>query len=61
VVSGDAAPVGHELAGVVEDHYTVAQQTPSLLRVKGHEERGLMVGSVRGGTLRLVLTHLSYL
>jgi hypothetical protein len=57
-VGGDAAPVGEQFPGVVEDDDTVAEQPPALFGVGGHELGGLMIRSVRGGACRLVLTHI---
>jgi hypothetical protein len=53
--------VGQQLAGVFEDHYTVAEQPPSLFRVEGHKAGRLVVKGIRRRTWRLVLTHDSYL
>jgi hypothetical protein len=42
-VGGDDASVGQELAGVLKDHDTVAEEAPSLLRVVGHETGRLAI------------------
>lgn len=56
-----AGSVGQQLAGVFEDHYTVAEQPPSLFRVEGHKAGRLVIKGIRRRTWRLVLTHDSYL
>lgn len=53
--------VGQQLAGVFEDHDTVAEQSPSLFRVEGHKAGRLVIKGIRRRTWRLVLTHDSYL
>src|SRR4051812_45350686 len=56
-VGRDAASVGQQLTGVIEDHHTVAKQAPALLRVEGDHARRFSVGGGGGRALRLVLTH----
>jgi len=60
-VSGDAASIGQKLAVVLEQHHTVAEESPPLLGVEGHQAGRVVVRSVRGWALRLVLTHGRYL
>jgi hypothetical protein len=49
-------PVGQQVAGVFEHHDVVAEQTPALLRVGGHDASGLAVRRVRRGTGRPMRT-----
>lgn len=37
MMSGHGLSVRQELTGVVEDHHSVAEQTPALFRVEGHQ------------------------
>jgi hypothetical protein len=56
-VDGDAAPAGKQLAGVVKDDHTVAQQAPSLFWVVGDQTGRIVIGSLRGWTGWLMHTH----
>ena len=53
----DDAAVGEKLTRVVEEKNAVAQQAPSLLRVKGHGVRGVPVGGFCWRAMRLVRAH----
>lgn len=55
----DDAPVRQDLAGVLEDDDTVAQQAPALARMRGDHVSCVVVGSARGRAVRLVGTHSS--
>ena len=56
-VGCDDSPVGKQLAGVLEQHDPVAEQTPPLLGVAGDGPSGLTVGCGRRGAWRLVRAH----
>src|SRR5215471_18360630 len=58
-VGRDYRPVGKQLPGVLEDHDTVAEQAPSLLRVADYRMCRLAVGcrGIRAG--RCVRAHVS--
>jgi hypothetical protein len=53
----DAAPVGHQLSGVVEHDHTVAEQSPSLLGVVCDQTRRVMIESIRRWTEWVVSAH----
>lgn len=57
----DRTAVREQLSVVVEDDNTVAQQSPALFWVERHEAGRIVIGSVRGWTRWLVLTHCRYL
>jgi hypothetical protein len=52
-----AGAVRQELAGVLEDDHSVAEKTPTLLRVAGDHPSRFVVGGIGVGTGGLVLTH----
>jgi hypothetical protein len=52
--------VGGELAGVVEDHYAVAEQAPPLLRMGRHDTCRRMIVRVRHGAWRPVPAHVTF-
>src|SRR5262249_40906586 len=56
-VRGDDLTAGKQLAGVIEDHDTVAEQRPALLRVAGDGAGRLAIGCVCVGALRQVWAH----
>jgi len=56
-VGGDHAPVGEQLAGVLEDDDAVAEQAPALFWKAGQSPRGVAIHRFSGGTDRLVLAH----
>jgi hypothetical protein len=56
----DAASVGQELTGVIEEHHAIAEETPSLLGVEGDQVGRLTVGGGGGRARRLVLAHDSF-
>jgi hypothetical protein len=56
-VSWDAASVRQQLAGVIEDHDTIAEQAPSLFWVERHKTGRIVIRCVRRRTRRLVLAH----
>jgi hypothetical protein len=49
--------VREQLAAVIEDHHTVAEQAPALLRVGGHDACGRVIVCVRRGAWRPVQAH----
>lgn len=49
---GDALPVGHQLAEVLERDDAVAEQAPALLRMRRDDMRGMVVGGVGGRAAR---------
>jgi hypothetical protein len=51
----DDAAVGEQLAGVIEDDYTIAEEAPALLRHRDHDAGRVSVGVLGGGAVRLVL------
>jgi hypothetical protein len=53
----DAASVGEEFAGVLEDDDAVAEEAPSLLGVAGDDPGGVPVDCVSTRTGGLVLAH----
>src|SRR5262249_15062138 len=56
-VRGDDLAAGEQFAGVLEDHDTVAEQRPALLRVAGDGAGRLAIGCVCVGALRQVRAH----
>jgi hypothetical protein len=56
-VRGDDPAVGEQLTGVLEEHDTVAQQTPPLFRVGSDHSGAVTVGGLGPGTSRLVDAH----
>lgn len=53
----DAAAVGEQLAGVLEDDDTIAEQAPALLTEASEDSRGFPIGGFSRGAGRLVLAH----
>jgi hypothetical protein len=53
----DHRSVGQDLARVVEDDDTVAEQAPALLTAGSDDAGGLSVDGIGGGTRGLVLAH----
>ncbi|GAA4605836.1 hypothetical protein GCM10023195_20530 [Actinoallomurus liliacearum] len=60
-VVGDAAAVGEQLAGVLEDDDTVAEESPALFGVVGDEACSVVVGGIRRWARRTVLTHRGFI
>src|SRR5260370_42696455 len=56
-VGSDHAPVREQLTGVFEQDDAVTEQAPALLRVAGHNVRGLPIDGLRGRALRVVVAH----
>jgi hypothetical protein len=57
-VGGARAAVGADLAVILEDDHSVAEQAPALLGKASDDASGVVVTRVSGGTGRLVLAHL---
>src|SRR5437660_1107775 len=57
LVDGNTTSIGEQLTGVVEDDHAIAQQTPTPLRMERDQTRRVVIGSVRGRTPWLMLTH----
>jgi hypothetical protein len=56
-IRGNGAPIGEEFTVVVEEHHSVAQQAPALLRVSGDGPGGIVVRGRRRRATGYVVTY----